>query len=83
MRLGLNVVIFCAAALPFAGCASFHPSEEVERTLQRTLAAAEKSYPLDSPKVRAFVVAYEPGRESVRALARGYDVRLLNVDETW
>ena len=46
----------------------------------RSLAAAEKTYPLDSPKVRAFVVAYEPGGESVHALARGYDVRLLNVD---
>ncbi len=46
----------------------------------RSLAAAEKTYPLDSPKVRAFVVAYEAGGESVQALARGYDVGLLNVD---
>lgn len=46
----------------------------------RSLAAAEKTYPLDSPKVKAFVVAYEPGGEEVRALARGYDVGLLSVE---
>jgi hypothetical protein len=46
----------------------------------RSLAAAEKTYPLDSPQVKAFVVAYESGGEEVRSLARGYNVGLLSVD---
>ena len=40
-------------------------------------AYADKTYPLDPPRVRAFVGAYERAGESVQALARGYDVGLL------
>lgn len=46
----------------------------------RSLAAAEKTYPLDSLQVEAFVVAYEQGGQGVKALARVYNVRLLSVD---
>ena len=46
----------------------------------RSLAAAERTCPLDTPKVRAFVVAYEEATQKVADLARGYAVKLLAVD---
>jgi hypothetical protein len=46
----------------------------------RSLAAAERTMPLDTPKVRAFVVSYDPGGDSVCRLAQSYDVGLLAVD---
>jgi len=46
----------------------------------RSLAAAERTMPLDTPQVRAFVISYEEPTAGVSQLARGYDVGVLSVD---
>jgi hypothetical protein len=46
----------------------------------RALAEAADNYPQQSPRVRAYVVAYEVGYSEVREAAAQYGVRLLGVD---
>jgi hypothetical protein len=46
----------------------------------RALAEAADRYPIQSPRVRAYVVAYETGYDEVREAAAQYQVRLLTVD---
>jgi hypothetical protein len=48
----------------------------------RSLAEAADGYALQSPRVRAYVVAYETAYDEVREAASRYDVRLLSVDRS-
>lgn len=46
----------------------------------RALAAADAGYPLTTPRVRSFVIAYQTDYPKARQLARKYDIGLISVD---